>query len=61
MTEAEMDAIIRTDAGGEVTYRDRRIFLAAVEWAASRLSAAVDTVDGEHFADILRDEVAQLG
>ena len=28
MTEGEMDAIIRTAAGGEVTYRDRRIFSA---------------------------------
>ncbi len=53
MTPEEMDAIIKTDAGGEVTYRDRKVFLAAVEWAACEC----DDRDADH----LRAEVAQLG
>ena len=60
MTEAEMDAIIRTDAGGEVTYRDRRIFLAAVEWAATHCDE-MGPSDRESAGTLLREEVAQLG
>ena len=53
MTEDDMDTVIRADVGGEITYRDRRVFMAAVEWAAAHCSLE----DG----GTLRAEVAQLG
>ncbi len=62
MTEEEMDAIIKPAALGEVTMRDRRVFLAAVEWAADQCDKSeADLTDGSTFSYLLLQEVASLG